>query len=158
MQAVVQRACDAAGLVHSVVFTERGGHARELAAELSDQGYSPVVAWGGDGTVNEVAGALVQRHTLLGIVPAGSGNGLARELGISLRAGEAMRTAVGGVDRRIDAGELGGRYFVNVGGVGLAASVAELFGRLSGRGLRSYVQATMARVLSYRAQRYRLEF
>lgn len=158
MRALAQRASDAAGLAHTVVFTERGGHARELAADLSDRGYSPVVAWGGDGTVNEVAGALVHRPTVLGIVPAGSGNGLARELGISLRPRDAMWIAAQGADRRIDTGELGGRYFVNVGGVGLAASVAELFSHLSGRGLRTYMQATVAKVLSYRAERYRLEF
>jgi len=116
------------------------------------------VAWGGDGTVNEVAGALAHQAAALGIVPAGSGNGLARELGISLRPDEAMNTVVAGIDRRIDVGELGGRYFVNVGGVGLAASVAELFSRLAGRGLRTYAQATVARVLSYEPARYRVQF
>ena len=153
---IATRACDAAGLVSEVVFTERPGHARALAGAFAERGFSPVVAWGGDGTVNEVAGALVGRPTAMGIVPVGSGNGLARELGISLRPDQAMDTAARGGDRRIDAGELGGRIFVNMAGVGLAASVAALFARLAGRGLLRYVRATIAEVLSYDPRRYRV--
>ena len=125
--------CDAAGVAHEVSFTERPGHARELAAALVGRGFSTIVAWGGDGTVNEAASALMHREAVLGIVPAGSGNGLARALGISLRTGEAIATAVQGRDRIIDVGELAGRPFVNLAGVGLPASVAELFARLARR-------------------------
>ena len=141
-------------MVCEVAFTERPGHARELAAALADRGFSPVVAWGGDGTVNEVASALMHRDAVLGIVPAGSGNGLARELGIGLRPGEAIETALGGRDRVIDMGALAGRPFVNLAGVGLPASVADLFARLTGRGLPAYVLATARRLAGYRSGRY----
>lgn len=150
----IRRRCAAAGADHEVAFTERPGHARELAAVLAGRGFSPVVAWGGDGTVNEVASALMRRDTVLGIVPAGSGNGLARELGISLRPEEAIDTALRGRDRVIDVGELAGRPFVNLAGVGLPASVAELFARLAGRGLAGYVLATARELLRYRSERY----
>ena len=154
---LVEGACAASGLVGEVVFTERGGHASELAAEFARRGVGLVVAWGGDGTVNEVASALAFTNAALGVVPAGSGNGLARELGISLHPEQAMAAAVSGIDRRIDVGELGGRLFVNLAGVGLAASVAHLFSRLAGRGLRSYVQATLSEVLSYEPRTYAVE-
>lgn len=139
-----------------VWFTERPGHGRELAAALADRGFSPVVACGGDGTVNEVACALIGRETVLGIVPAGSGNGLARELGISRRPARALRTAVCGSDRTIDVGELAGRPFVNLAGVGLPVSVAELFGRLAGRGLVGYVRAIARQLVRYQSRRYTL--
>ena len=152
----IRRRCAAAGADHEVAFTERPGHGRELAAALAGRGFSPVVAWGGDGTVNEVASALMLRDAVLGIVPAGSGNGLARELGISLRPEEAIDTAVRGRDRAIDVGELDGRPFVNLAGVGLPASVADLFAGLAGRGLAGYAVATARQLVSYRSQRYTL--
>ena len=152
----VGRRCAAAGAAHEVTFTERPGHARELAAAFAGRGFSPVVARGGDGTVNEVASALMHRDAVLGIVPAGSGNGLARELGISLGPEEAVDTAVRGRDRAIDVGELDGRPFVNLAGVGLPASVADLFARLAGRGLAGYVLATARQLVRYRSQRYTL--
>ena len=179
-----RRRCAAAGVAHEVAFTERPGHGRELAAAFADRGFSPVVAWGGDGTVNEVATALMHRDAVLGIVPAGSGNGLARELGISLEPGAALDTAVGGRDRIIDMGVLAGRPFVNLAGVGLPASVADLFAHrarrsspggsarhptnptgvraplrrrlLPGRGLPGYVLATARRLIGYRSRRYTL--
>ena len=174
----VRRRCAAAGVPHEVAVTKRPGHGRELAADLADRGFSPVVAWGGDGTVNEVASALMHRDAALGIVPAGSGNGLARELGISLRPEEAVAAALHGLDRIIDVGELAGRPFVNLAGVGLPAAVAELFARLArqsspdgptnsagvravpgrrllaGRGLAGYVRATALELLRYRSGRY----
>ena len=93
---------------------------------------------------------------VLGIVPAGSGNGLARELRISLRPGEAIETALRGRDRVIDVGELAGRPFVNLAGVGLPASVADLFAGLAGRGLAGYALATARRLVRYRSRRYTL--
>ena len=141
-----------------VVFTEYAGHAGKLASRFARQGVSPIIAWGGDGTVNEVASARAFQTAVLGIVPTGSGNGLARELGISLDPPGALATAVHGRDRTIDIGVLGGRPFVNVAGVGLDAAVAEVFSQLDGRGLRRYVQATMVTVFRYEASTYTLTF
>lgn len=153
---MARQCCAAAGVASEVAFTEGPGHGRELAAALADRGFSPIVACGGDGTVNEVASALLRRDAVLGIVPAGSGNGLARELGISRRPGPALRTAVHGDDRTIDVGELAGRPFVNLAGVGLAVSVADLFNRLAGRGLAGYVRATARQLIRYQSRRYTL--
>src|SRR5262249_61150088 len=80
------------------------------------------MAWGGDGTINEVASALVGSDVALGIVPAGSGNGLARELGIVQRPRRAIGDALHARPRPIDGGEGEGRDFVNTAGIGFDAA------------------------------------
>jgi YegS/Rv2252/BmrU family lipid kinase len=112
-----------------------------------------VVAWGGDGTVNEVASALVGTSTALGIVPSGSGNGLARELNLPLGAVAALDVALGGSARVIDAGELDGRVFVNVAGIGLDARIAHRFAAWGSRrrGFRRYVECTLRELATFRA-------
>lgn len=145
----VRAALRAANRTGEIVFTEHVGHGRELAVDFVRRGFSPIIAWGGDGTVNEVASALVSQDAVLGIVPGGSGNGLARELEISLRPEQAIATAILGDDRTIDVGELGGRLFVNVAGVGLDAAIARAFNRLDGRGLLGYGVATVSTIFRY---------
>ena len=107
-----------------------------------------VVAWGGDGTINEVAASLAFSECVLGVVPAGSGNGLARELSIPLEPRAAFDAVMGGVDRRIDVGSLDGRVFVNVAGVGLDALVAQRFAEIGRdrRGMVGYARAALREV------------
>ena len=136
-----------------VLVTERSGHARELTHALLAQGVTTVVAWGGDGTVNEVAAALAFRDATLVVVPSGSGNGLARELRIPLDPGRAFAAAFEGRACRIDAGELDGRLFFNVAGIGLDARVAHRFaaGGLARRGFSRYVTVTAQELFTYKA-------
>src|SRR6185436_3565183 len=117
----------ARGLTGDVTTTEGSGHARTLALQARDAGARVVVAWGGDGTVNEVASALVGGSTALGIVPSGSGNGLASELRIPRDPAAALDVALDGSERVVDAGELDGHVFVNVAGVGVDARIAHRF-------------------------------
>jgi diacylglycerol kinase (ATP) len=135
-----------------VVVTTQAGHARELAAVAARRGARMVVAWGGDGTINEVAASLAFTQTVLGVVPAGSGNGLARELLIPLEPRLAFDAAMAGVDRRIDVGSLDGRVFVNVAGVGLDALVAQRFAEIgrARRGMVRYVRAAVREVARFR--------
>ena len=139
------------GLRPDVIVTERQGHARELANALRRRGVGLVFAWGGDGTVNEVASALAFTETALGIIPAGSGNGLATELGIPRDPAAAVAAGLGGSDRVIDAGELDGHLFFNVAGYGLDARVAHAFAAGHGRrGLVRYVQMALRELAAYR--------
>lgn len=139
-----------------VFLTERAGHGRELALAAQRQGVATVIAWGGDGTVNEVGSALAHTGTVVGIVPAGSGNGLARELGIPAEADRAFEVALGARDRVMDAGELDGHLFFNVAGIGLDARVAHRFaaGGLRRRGLSRYASLTLSELASGRADDY----
>jgi len=140
-------------------FTEGPAHAPELARRAVDDGADVVIAWGGDGTVNEVASALIQSRVSLGIVPVGSGNGLARELGIPSRSDEALRVALSGADRLIDLGELNDRVFFNCSGIGFDAHVAHVFAASAGRvrGFMSYAAAAVREGLRYEAGSYRVE-
>jgi diacylglycerol kinase (ATP) len=135
-----------------VAVTTRAGHARELAHAAVCRDARMVVAWGGDGTVNEVASALAGSGTALAVVPAGSGNGLARELNLPLDPRSAFEVAMTGVDRRIDLGALDGRLFVNIAGVGLDARVARRFAEIGRdrRGLARYVRAAIREVALFR--------
>lgn len=153
------RILSASGLQGEVFITERRGHARELAQAACRRGDRRVVAWGGDGTVNEIASALLGTDVVLGIVPSGSGNGLARELGAPTDPARALQVAISRPARTIDAGELGGRLFVSVAGVGFDAHVADAFDR-SGhlrRGFSSYARITARELWRYRCGAYSVD-
>jgi diacylglycerol kinase (ATP) len=151
------RAITAAGDTPEVFVTERRGHARELAAAAVQRGARLVCAWGGDGTINEVASSLLSTPAALAVVPSGSGNGLARELRVSRRPEQAIADALAAQPKAIDVGELGGRLFVGVAGVGFDAHVAACFDRDKGaRGFATYVRITARELWRYQACSYRV--
>ena len=141
-----------------VFVTLRGGHAHELAKAAAADGARVVIAWGGDGTINETASALAFGPVPLGIIPAGSGNGLARELQISGDPRQAIANALGAAPRPMDVGEIEGRLFVNLTGIGMDAHVAARFNAPDNprRGFRGYVAITSRALLQYVPQRYRI--
>jgi len=152
-------ALETVGQRGDVFLTERRGHGHELAHAARRRGDRVVIAWGGDGTVNEIASALVDSGATLGIVPSGSGNGLARELHLPADPRRALATALTGPARRVDAGELGGRLFFSVAGIGFDAHVAAAFDREAGprRGFSSYVRLTTRELWRYRCAQYRVD-
>jgi diacylglycerol kinase (ATP) len=139
-----------------VFLTDAVGHARELAAAAVKQGARLVMAWGGDGTINEVASALAFSDVALGIIPAGSGNGLARELGVDPRPGVAIADALAAEARLIDVGEIEGRLFVNIAGIGVDAFVASRFSLARRRGFLGYVGLTASALVTYVPTDYRI--
>lgn len=147
------------GVDAEIVVTERPGHARDLAREAVGLGARAVVAWGGDGTINEVASVLAFGNVPLGIVPAGSGNGLARELGIDPRPDRAIAAAALRVEyRSIDVGEIENRLFVNTAGIGVDAHIASRFNAPSNRrrGFLGYAGITARALASYAPRHYRI--
>ncbi len=102
--------------------TRRAGHAMELAKEAATK-YQIVVGCGGDGTVGDVARGLIGTDATLGVIPLGTGNDFARNLGIPLELREATATVLNGVVRRIDVGTINGTHFVNNAGTGFDAQV-----------------------------------
>ena len=147
---------DAHGDPAEVLMTEAVGHARELAKSAVRRGARLVMAWGGDGTISEVASALAFDEVPLGIIPAGSGNGLARELGVSLRPERAIADALQAVPRPMDLGELGGHLFANIAGIGFDAHIASRFATATRRGFIGYAGITARALTSYVPQRYRV--
>jgi YegS/Rv2252/BmrU family lipid kinase len=149
--AVVDRHGDPA----EVFVTEGRGHARELARAAVRRDARLVISWGGDGTLNEVASALAFQDVPLGLVPAGSGNGFARELGVDLRPERAIADAIRAEPRAIDLGEVDDRLFVNVAGFGLDAYVAAEFDKRGGRrGFAGYAAITARALMTYAPRDY----
>lgn len=143
-----------------IAVTQGPGDARRLAREAADRGDDAVLAVGGDGTANEVASALTGTRTALGVVPMGSGNGLARTLGIPLKPAAALEALERSVVRGMDVGRSNGSLFLNVAGAGFDAAVGEDFhhhGRSGGRrGVFTYVRLSARRVFSYVPESFRL--
>ena len=148
----------AAGVAGAVHLTQRRGHAGELAHAAVAAGAHTVIAWGGDGTINEIGTALAGTRTVLGVVPAGSGNGFASEIGVPILPDAAIEVALRGRDRPIDAGEMEGRLFFNIAGIGFDAVIAEQFNlqSLGRRGMGPYVRIGLREAFRYRGLRYRI--
>lgn len=123
---------------HQIVYTERRGHATEIAQQAVKDGIDVVVVAGGDGSVNEVACALLGSDTVLGILPFGSGNGLARHLGYPLQVREAIGVLNSGNSIAIDVGTVNDRPFFSLIGIGFDAFVAKVFDREKARGFAAY--------------------
>jgi diacylglycerol kinase (ATP) len=147
------------GVEATVCVSQHEGHAFSLAREAVAAGARLVCAWGGDGTLNEVGTALVDTGIPVAVIPAGSGNGFARELGISLNPELAFGLALSGHDRLIDAGEISGRLFFNVAGMGLDARIAAVFNSRAAhrRGFLRYVGIGLHELMTYRPGSYRIE-
>ena len=140
--------------------TTARGDARVFAQEAAAAGYDAVLSIGGDGTANETAWGLMGSPTALGLVPMGSGNGLARTLGIPLRPERALDALAGAARRRMDVGMINGRPFLNVAGAGFDAEIGADFhahGLRGGRrGIFTYVRLSLLRTWSYEAEQWTL--
>ena len=140
-----------------VVYTEYAGHAVKIAAQKAAEKAFAVVAIGGDGTINEIARSLVHTDTALGIIPCGSGNGLARHLQIPLDPKKAVDIINGGQLEVIDYGKINGVPFFCTCGVGFDAFVSLKFSQAGKRGPLTYLEQTLLESLKYRPEVYELE-
>lgn len=138
----------------TVVPTERPLHATELARRALDDGCALVVAIGGDGTMNEVAAALVGTTATLGLIPCGSGNGLGRHLGLPGPGQGAFRALLTGHTRMIDTGVADNHAFFNAMGLGFDAEISARFNALPSRGLPAYIRTTWRTLFGYRPADY----
>ena len=147
---------DAEKFSYDIKCTEYAGHAAEMARQCAADGVDVVVAIGGDGTVNEVARSLVHSKTALGIVPCGSGNGLARHLCIPLD----IKKALGLINRcdieDFDYGVINGLPFFCTCGMGFDAFISLKFAESGKRGPISYVENVLKEGLKYRPETYEL--
>ena len=136
--------------------TERAGHAAEIAAEAQREGVDIVVAIGGDGTVNEVARAIVDSKTALGIVPCGSGNGLARHLMLPMNAKKAIEIINRCEIHELDYGIINGHPFFCTCGMGFDAFVSQKFAEAGKRGPITYVENVLREGLKYKPETYEI--
>ncbi|MEG0010573.1 MAG: diacylglycerol kinase family lipid kinase [Muribaculaceae bacterium] len=138
-------------------FSQRPGHATDLTKRAIDEGYYAVLAIGGDGTVNEIASALRDSNTALGIIPCGSGNGLARHLNIPLNAEKALNIINENNIQSLDYCTANEHPFFCTCGVGFDAHISEKFAQSKKRGPLTYFQTTLGEYLKYRSQVYSIE-
>lgn len=154
---VIEASVKSYGSSAQIFFTRERGHATELVRELLNQKkWKAIVAVGGDGTVNEVAKTLVGLSVPLGIIPLGSGNGLARHLGLPLTLPAALKRLLQERIITIDSAELNGLPFFCTAGVGFDAYVGHLFSQQNKRGLATYISVSLKSYLEYKPQKYRL--
>lgn len=145
-------------MYYQIVIWKNKDHFEEISSLLKSEGYTDAIAVGGDGTVNQVASVIQGTSIRLGIVPIGSGNGLARSLGLSMDIEEVIKQIVEGKSAQIDCGKVNHQPFYCTSGIGFDAHIAWLFAKSKSRGLKTYVKVTIAQLLSYRAKLYTLEF
>lgn len=137
--------------------TKSRGHAIELAKEAAEKKFYGVIAAGGDGTVNEAASSLVHTQTALGIIPVGSGNGLARHLKIPRNPEKAIHYFLSAKIETIDTLKINERLAVNVSGLGFDGYVAWLFDKEGKRGLGSYTKIGLREYFSYPSADFEIE-
>ena len=142
----------------SIISTEHRGHATELARQYADKGYDAVIAVGGDGTVNEVGCGLIGRNTALGIIPCGSGNGLARHLGIPIDPFKAVKWLDKSIFTEIDYGMMEDHPFFCTCGVGFDAKVTDAFSKAGTRGVLTYMESILKEIATYHNETYKLSF
>jgi len=129
-----------------------------IGQKLFSEGFTDAVAVGGDGTVNMVAKTILNKGLTLGIIPAGSGNGLARSLGLPMKTELALDKIIEGKTQIIDSGEVNNIPFFCTSGVGFDAHIGNLFATSVKRGLKSYVKIIWKEFSSYKPKTYKLKY
>ncbi len=142
---------------YEIKYTEHAGHAFELASEAKEEGADIVAAIGGDGTVNEVARAIVHSETALGIVPCGSGNGLARHLLLPMQLKKSIELINHCQIHELDYGIINGHPFFCTCGMGFDAFVSMKFAEAGKRGPITYAENILKEGLKYKPETYEIE-
>lgn len=156
IESLIERHFNSKKLIPEIIRTRYQGHAAKIARRSIKKGNKIIVAVGGDGTINEIASELVGKNTILGIIPNGSGNGLARHLGIPLRKEHALDLLTSGKIKKIDAGKVNNRFFFCTCGTGFDARVGKIFDKLTGRGFLNYVRTVIREFVTYRPKKYKI--
>lgn len=142
---------------YEISLTEYAGHASEIASKAKDDNIDIVVAVGGDGTVNEVARAIVNSNTALGIIPCGSGNGLARHLMLPMNLAKAIQIINLCEIHQLDYGIINDIPFFCTCGMGFDAFVSHKFAEAGKRGPITYVENVLKEGLKYKPETYEIQ-
>ena len=152
----VEKILDRESCDWQIIRTEYAGHASEIASRCVEEGVDTCVAVGGDGTVNEVARSLVGSQTALGIVPCGSGNGLARHLCLPMSMKGALSMIAQGATDFFDYGLINHRPFFCTCGMGFDAFISLKFAKSGKRGLATYAKMVLSEGMNYKPTSYEL--
>ncbi len=158
VRTAIHQNIDTEQFTYEIIDTQRPNHATDLAREAADAGYDIVVAVGGDGSVNEVACGLMGSETVMGILPAGSGNGLAMHLGLGRNIGKAVQVLNKGKTRTLDMCKLNDTPYINLAGVGFDANIAYKYKRSTTRGFMGYLKFSLKEIFTFQFQDYKIEY
>jgi len=154
---LIKENLDSEKFEHRILFTQKAGHGYQLALQMVEESIPLVIAVGGDGTVNEIARALVHTNSTLGIIPMGSGNGLARHLDIPLNPKDAIHMLNTYKCAEIDYGKANEILFFCTCGVGFDAHIGHEFSKSKTRGFGGYLKTILREFISYRPKKYKLK-
>lgn len=146
------------GLDAEIWHSRYAGHTTELVRKAVEMGIGKVVVAGGDGSINEAARALVHTETILGIIPAGSGNGLAHYLKLPFNIKRALDVVFNGKVKEADALKVNETYAFSLAGIGLDAMVAKRYKSLKTRGFFTYLQAAIVEYFNYKPERFIIKY
>ncbi len=153
---IIKSNIDKAQFDYHFVDTKCGKHAIKLSQNAVNEGFNIVVAVGGDGTVNEVASSLIHSDTKFGIIPLGSGNGLARFLKIPLNVEKAVNIINKNQSSKIDTIKVNDYKCINMAGIGFDAHISHLFANYGKRGFKSYIKLITREFFKYKNNNYKL--
>jgi diacylglycerol kinase (ATP) len=154
--ALIEKHLDTTLFEPTIVVTNRAFHGNKLAQKGIGE-YDYIIAVGGDGTVNEIASSIAGTDTVLGIIPFGSGNGLARFLGIPMDTAQAIKTLNLKRIEVIDAAKINRQWFFNMAGMGFDAHISEVFSHDKTRGFGAYIRSSIREIINYKPEVYQLE-
>jgi diacylglycerol kinase (ATP) len=154
IEEVIKECIDSKDYHYDIVYTKAACHATELSREAAEQNYDIIVAVGGDGSVNEVSKGLIGTKSALGIIPAGSGNGLARHLKVPFNTHNAINVIKEGYNLKIDTVKINDETFISIAGVGFDALVARKYAKFGKRGFWSYFKIITQEYLMYKPKNY----
>ena len=146
------------GTEYDIKIWENLSQNEEIHSMICDGDCQMVVAAGGDGTINFVAQAAMKKGIPVGIIPFGSGNGLARHLGIPLKTVDAIKILSSGNNIIIDTGIINGNMFICTTGAGFDALIGNLFSKSTGRGFFNYAKMTLQQLVNYKPNEYTIIF
>jgi YegS/Rv2252/BmrU family lipid kinase len=154
---LIKQFLDHSKFEYEIVYTERAGHAIDLAKEAVDLRFDYVAAVGGDGSVNEVAQSLVNSNTSLIILPGGSGNGFSMHLGLGRNIKKAIQIINTGLNIEVDTCTVNDRFFINVSGIGFDARIAYKTKQNKKRGFLPYLITSFREALKFKPQKLKIE-
>lgn len=156
-ESAIESSIDKSKYDYRIEYTQYAGHATEISAGEVKKGTDIIVAVGGDGSVNEIAKELINSNSVLGILPAGSGNGLAHHLGISVNLKKAIEIINKGNTLKMDTGKVNDRVFVSLAGIGFDGIVAQKYANTKIRGFLSYLKIATEEYHKYKPKKYTIE-
>lgn len=154
---LIEKNLDATKFEFQLFNSEHAGHMNILAKEAINKGFEIIVVIGGDGSINEVFPNLMHSNIIFGIIPRGSGNGLARFLNIPMNPKRAIKLINQLSIQEIDTAEINGHPFISIAGVGFDAHVANMFSGNEKRGFWSYLKIVFNTYFSYSEKTYSLK-